>query len=124
MAKKKSRDTFITWQDWAIYHKNENFTSDFKIGNSNDNYLKDSDELHVEFEGVLCGNENELQKMLNDAYVNSALCEITSHELTSFNHIDFVSFVSGLNSRDTVQLYNPQSIKCGARRRSFIIKFT
>ena len=48
----------MTWQDWAIDHKEDHFACDFKLGNSNNNDLKDCDESHIEFEGVLYGNEN------------------------------------------------------------------
>ena len=52
----ESKDAFMMWQDQAIDHQNDNFTCGFKLGNSNNDDLKDGDESHVEFEGVLCGN--------------------------------------------------------------------
>ena len=114
----KSKYAFMIWQDWAIDHKNDNFTCNFKLGNNNNNAM-DGDESYVEFEGVLWGNKNELQNILNDADLNTTLGEPTSYELKEFNYIDFVTFASGLSSSDTLQLYNPQSGKHGVRRRSF-----
>ena len=46
----------MIWQGWATDHKNDNFNCDFKLGNSNNNNLKDGDEPCVEVEGVSCGN--------------------------------------------------------------------
>ena len=50
--RKKSKDAFATWKDWATCHKNDNFACDFKLGNINNNNPKDDDASHVEFEGV------------------------------------------------------------------------
>ena len=53
-----SKDAFVTWQDWAMDRKKDHFTCDFKLSISDNNDQRDGDEPHVEFEGVLCGNEN------------------------------------------------------------------
>ena len=115
----KSKDAFMTCKCWAMDHKKENFTCDFKLGNSNNDNAKDGDEPHVGFDVVLCGNENELQNTLDDADLKTALGEPISCDLKAFNHINFVKFASGLSSSDTSQLYNPQSGNACARLRSF-----
>ena len=40
----------MSWQDWAIDSKNDNFACDFKHGDSDNDNTKDGDESHVEFE--------------------------------------------------------------------------
>ena len=51
----------MAWQDWAAERKSDNFARNFKLDNRNHGNLKDGNESHAEFEGVLCRNENELQ---------------------------------------------------------------
>ena len=46
----------MMWQDWAMDHKKDHFTSNFKLGDVDNSNPKDGDELHIEFEGVSCGN--------------------------------------------------------------------
>ena len=57
--------------------------------------------------------------MLNDVDVKTVLGETISYDPKAFNLINFIVFASGLSSSDTLQLYDPQSGKHGARRRSF-----
>jgi len=96
---------FMLWQDWAVGHKNNRFTCNFKLWNSKVS--------NVELEGVLWGTKEEFDEIMRE--LPTAILRATEvDKRMSFNYLDFVAHSVGVN--DVLQLRDPRSGWSGERR--------